>query len=389
MHSAERRYLNQARDPQSRIYADTAERYDAYLRGEYAANYRDKTAQWKEHYREMAEHFLGDMIDTAAKRGIPPEETNIAILGPGMEPVGNEISESILRHFLRKYQNIVLIDFSTAVTHSAVRNLVEKGHVQESRILPMQYDITRLLSTGYMIYIKELLTRVQTEEDFVGMAATLKNASEASIDYFGARALLTNDHLTKAPDELLGGGLNTMENLKLSVGEEDVPLHSVYAPMIFSGTGVAAEDMMWERYKEIVNASSGAGRKPTNAQQEKLEQAIRDIFELIARYNSTVTRIGIQRILHDNPQAYVYFATDTTTQLSNVGEMPRLYKNDLRDELMKYGIVLKYSGRWPWHDEPEHYHDVVHGVARVLEVEQGVPPAPYVAAETPTSTDAE
>ena len=77
------------------MYQPTARNYDSYLTGEYETNYRERQVHWDYHYGEMRTVFM-DQVCNVLENGFERSHMNVGILGPGMNPIGKDISETLL-----------------------------------------------------------------------------------------------------------------------------------------------------------------------------------------------------------------------------------------------------------------------------------------------------
>lgn len=361
MPTEEHQYLDQAIDSSARIYGDTAQDYALYLGGEYATNREKSHDRWQNHYENVRAEIVGHVMDL----GIPRRNMNMAIIGPGLSPIGAEIGLTEERKIIQKVRQVVVADFSPTVVDKAIEQM-KRRIPREKSFLPMLIDVTDGLSTAYRRLSLEAMQNVETEDQLMEASAKL-----AAMNIEKLRTtlieLLTDvdceqieslDFAHSAYPEIFyfGGLNNTRERYKLSInGGDELPLHSIIMPLVIAGTGAAAEHEIWTKYKDVLASDA---EKPAS----RLDDFVRNIYKLITRYNTLAASKSIGDILDDNPEAQLLAITDISTAHyhGDLGVMNRLDLEQLSELLDKKDILLKRPRvGWEWHDQPdEHYHQV-------------------------------
>ena len=351
--------FDQARDPLAHVYLGSARNYDTYLRGEYGHNYMERRGEWDSHYHELRRAFE-EAVSYVQDHGVPRKHMNIAIIGPGFNPVGKDIDSDIIRQDLQQIKTLVLMDFSTAVIRSALDDLMQQK-VPHEKMLGMQFDVTNGLSTAYYSYIMQKFQAVQTEEQMSRVTEEIEKVEMEELAQILARIEMNPDLARNKPDYLLEGGENDSRQLNLTLdhGEKKLPIHLWFAPMVTNGTGANAEDIIWETYKSVT-ADETDGISDSGEFFPDRQKMFRRIFKLISGYNDQVNRMFITRLLSDNPDSVLFTVNDISTQFANeVGTLPRI-TNKLSDDLEVHNIHMRVDDKhsWVWKDEPEHSHEV-------------------------------
>lgn len=365
-------FLDQAIDPHARFYSATADDYDAYLKGDYDTNYRERREQWDEHYEHMRAGF-NTHIMSVIERGIPRNEMGLAIVGPGMAPVGRELGNTAATGVLPHLKELVVVDFSTEVVRSAMEQI--RTEVKDvGNMYGMQFDLTDGFSTAYDRMITERLQKVEDEQGFYDMAEELDDLSLDELRKLLSDTLgqiedeKTSEGTRPMPDVLIGGKLNKERSLSLTTKDEEVKIDTWFMPMVLAGMGAAAEHRIWDEF-ETVTSDTERGAKPDSEQtQEDRITAIQRIYNLISRFNTIVATKSVRDILKDNPESRIFAISDVSTVLrrSGVGVLPRLNLERMRRDLAKnkYGdtsapiTMISPDTDWQWPDEPDHHHGV-------------------------------
>ena len=226
--------FDQARDPLAHVYLGSARNYDTYLRGEYGHNYMERRGEWDSHYHELRRAFE-EAVSYVQDHGVPRKHMNIAIIGPGFNPVGKDIDSDIIRQDLQQIKTLVLMDFSTAVIRSALDDLMQHK-VPHEKMLGMQFDVTNGLSTAYYSYIMQKFQAVQTEEQMSRVTEEIEKVEMEELAQILARIEMNPDLARNKPDYLLEGGENDSRQLNLTLdhGEKNCPY--IYGSLPWSRT---------------------------------------------------------------------------------------------------------------------------------------------------------
>ncbi|MBM3231717.1 hypothetical protein FJZ28_05365, partial [Candidatus Peregrinibacteria bacterium] len=258
-----RRQLNQALEKSTLMILGTADEYKNYLDHEYESNYIARKANWDRHYEEMRTAYRGHLFSVTG-RGMPLKDMNIAILGPGLRPVGRDLGLTEQRVVLPEVNSVVIGDFSAWVVSEAYKQLHDEVNLRGTPVYPMQIDLTDMGSTAYSNMIRRLLDPLQDEDALEDVS---KQLGSLTIDQL--QMALDNERVqmveksVKIIDELRGrmavpecfreGGINQYHSFALSVGpqREPLPIHSWYIPMVLAGTGAAAEHKIWETFDAV------------------------------------------------------------------------------------------------------------------------------------------
>jgi len=357
--------LDQAIDKHAQFYSDTADEYDMYLKGNYDKNYRERRSQWNEHYEHMRAEFNAHIM-SMADLGIPRKDMGLAIVGPGMKPIGRELGNTAVRGVLPEVKDLVVIDFSTEVVRNAMEQIREKVKGVDS-MYGMQFDLTKGLSSAYDRMIAERLKNIETEKDFYEMAKEFDDLSPEAL------SILLADHLgmiweekadegsQPVPDVLIGGKINEENTLSLSSNGEPVPIHTWFMPMVLAGMGAAAEHRIWDQFETVTSDVNRGAEKNTEETVENRITAIQRVYNLIARFNTIVATRSINKILDDNPESRILAVSDVSTVLhkKGTGALPRLNLDTIRTDLSKNNITMITADTdWQWPDEPDHHHGV-------------------------------
>lgn len=367
--------LDQAIDPNMSLFNQASNDYFEYLKGEYNYNFT-QMHEWRNHFEHMRAEFNGAIMNMI-ESGVSREDMNIAILGPGMKPVGRDFGLTAQNHILPKIKNLVVVDFAAQVIQSAIDQIRDKVQItydgEKNSILGMQFDITDGLSTAYTRLIKDELASVETEHDMYDFAKkmdqmTIENLQDVLVDYFADITLekeaegIGKNVLASLPPDLVGGEINKKRTLSLSVDKEPLPVHCWYLPMVIAGTGAAAEHIIWDRVYEVTELNKSVENPDSEETRTDRQVMIANIHHLISNYNTIVAHKAITDILKDNPDTRVLAISDTSTVFgkdSDFGRHDRLDVPALRTALSREGIVMKTpDSDWKWKDEPEHYHGV-------------------------------
>lgn len=363
--------LDQARDPYARYFAQTASTYDAYQLNEYDEHYRTRQDFWRPHYSEMQDAFVEHtmhVLESDVRK--TRSAINLAIIGPGLDPMNRDFNHTVLRTCLQKVSHIVVIDFSSLVTRTAMRSLIQSD-IPERRVFGMQYDITNGLSTAYQHFIHETLQHVTNENELERATIAFEQMTIEELDrrvleelqQLGAEKedpLLPGD----VTDEPPPGGMNRGRSLSLSMKKVKLPLDVVSLQMVLAATGAAAEAEIWSRYQEITSSTPDRGARPPGKETEDTRYKMFErIHRMIARFNTATAERIIHQILQDNEDAKVLAITDISTHYEAEAlrtGLPRLDVDELRDKLAQGDITVRVtSSGWDWRDEPDHYHHVV------------------------------
>lgn len=363
--------LDQSIDFSARMYSSTADQYADYLRGEYEENYNDSTLSWDKHFENARANFNGLIMDLLNK-GTKFSEMNIAIVGPGLRPVGRELGNTAATKILPRARSLVVADFLPYAVQESATQISSEVNMRNTPILPMIIDITDGFSTAYRKMITGDMQNVDNEEQLCEVAKKYDAMDVAQLDERLTQILAEINYDTFEspeiahsiyPEVFQGGGLNMQkERYQLSVNNGDpLPLHAIYLPMVIAGTGAAAEHAIWETYLTVTSDTERGAKPETEETIADREVMIRQFYNLITRYNTMTASRAIGQMLADNPQATLLAISDVSTVLYqyDIGVVPRLNPTDLRDSLRKIGVSMKQDGLdWEWHDEPEHYHGV-------------------------------
>lgn len=367
---AEASYLDQARDRTAFFFESTAHQYEDYLEDEYSQNKTKHPIEWENHYRQMRKAFIASVLYLMQEKGMKQKDMNVGIVGPGFDPVTCELDEHVCDFHLSEFRSIVVIDFSQRIVRSAMDALI-KAEVPSEKIFGMQFDITNGLSTIYNKHLAEGLSGVEDEEQLFRFTEQFENFN---IDLLRGRLLeeqkrAESQSVKPITETLIGGGVNDRRTMKLTVDGEALPLHLVSYPMVFAGTGAAAEDRFWTTYKEAMSHSEYQ-RSDEKGVDDAILASRREMFErvfnLIATFNTDITVKALRRVLEDNPDAMVTAVTDISTICKEPRDtFPRLNVNELQTQLAcpsdTDGVQIRTSiprGEWTWADEPEHSHGI-------------------------------
>lgn len=368
------RQLNQAIEKSTLVTRDTADSYVDYLGGEYDRNYRERKTHWDKHYEEMRTAYRGHLYGITG-RGIPLKDMNIAIVGPGIDPLGRDLGLTEQKVILPSARTTVIADFSEWVVQEAHRKISEQVHLRGKPLLPMQIDLTDCISTVYARMIRELLQTVEDEDHLAAIAhdvaqwdipvlrQKLEEGYNALSDGFSIENMHELEGKMVIPDCFRGGGINSYHSLKLTVGpdHEPLPVQSWYLPMVLAGTGAAAEHYIWDTFERVTSDPHRGARPESDKTTKGRLMMMRDFHYLIANYNTIVARKAVYDILNDNPESTVLAVTDVNTHLNSYDEtgVDRLHVSQLEKDLARLGVEMTRLGNtWNWHDEAEHYHGI-------------------------------
>jgi hypothetical protein len=354
--------IDQARDPIANYFGATAGAYEAYLREEYNENFGSRRDEWGEHYRGLRRAFGNSVAHLMEDKGIKRKEMNIAVIGPGIEPVGRDFNIFMVDHYLRELNKIVVIDFIPGVVRSAIKSLM-RSKIPSHLMYGVQYDITDGLSTAYRQYIFEALAsqKSDSEDDFSDMIA--EKICTFDIEEIKKRRMLG---MYEGPgllnittrEEPLAGGWNEGRSLAFTVNKNPLPLHMISLQMVLAGTGAEAEGALWGRFFDV----TASDPNPSFDLKMRRRTIYTQIHQMITLYNTTISKSIISKLLNDNPDASVLAVTDISTihAKPRFGRMPRLDVTELERALAEQNILTTVSSiqPWVWNDEPEHSHQV-------------------------------
>lgn len=364
------RSLHQAIDPFARAYQQTAQEYDAYLGQEWAHNYEALRADWQKHYTKRDEMLADGILRTAEEQNLRRKDMNIALIGPGFQPVGRELSMHTVRLLLAEMRTIVVIDFSQRVVRNAVEDLMHAG-VSPEKLVEMEFDITDALHLVYSSRIRQIFDHVQTEEAFLEAAKQVGQVTDKEMRQDASRKLheVIMAQTEGMPDLLISGGLNKDRTYRLSeIGPGNtanpLPLHYAAYQMVVAGTGVPSEHVIWDRFAEVTSDEGHGAMEPAADRDDQRRQAFKRIHALITRYNTEVTKETVNRMIEQNhypdSDVRVHIATDVSTVYHEpeFGKMPRLNVDDLDEFCHKQGYTIKAMPAGTWHDSSDHSHEI-------------------------------
>lgn len=350
--------IDQALDGYYSEIQPAAESYDGYLQGEYEDHYLEDGLhpQWNEHYRQMRRafrQFLAQKVQ--APDGMPLRDLNVGIVGPGMAPVGRDFDDVIIDDYLSQVNAVVVIDISTRVVHKALCDLFEAG-VPVEKLYGVQFDMTSRWSTFYEQCIRKWFGNVETAEHFAECTQIMRDFSISDLDQ---QICFQEDSIKHKPTYYLEGGINENRTLALTIDGNPLPLHAVSLQMCAAGTGAAAEDLIKERYHEMVHRCGGSVEE-----ERELPGISKAVFEnmhsMIMQYNTQTTHDFIVRLFRGNPEASVLAITDINTwyKKPKFGQLLRLDQQKLKTDLKERGIEATITDGWQWHDSKHHFHDI-------------------------------
>ncbi|NLG06982.1 hypothetical protein GX553_00820 [Candidatus Peribacteria bacterium] len=364
------RSLHQAIDPFARAYQQTAQEYDAYLGEEWEHNYGALQADWQKHYTMRDEMLADGILRTAEEQNLRRRDMNIALIGPGFQPVNRELSMHTVRLLLAEMRTIVVVDFSQRVVRNAVEDLMHAG-VKPEKLVEMEFDITDALHLVYNSRIRQLFGHVQTEEAFLEAAIQAGKVTGEDMREDAARELHERimTQMEGVPDLLISGGLNKNRTYRLSEIEsgntaKPLPLHYAAYQMVVAGTGVPSEHVMWDRFAEVTSDEGHGAMKPAANRDDQRRQAFKRIHAMITRYNTEVTKETVNRMIEQNhypdSDVQVHIATDVSTvyREPEFGKMPRLNVDDLDEFCDRQEYTIKAMPAGTWHDSPDHSHEI-------------------------------
>ncbi len=390
----EGKLLDQAIDPFRRLTERAVRSYDQYLRQDWTENRETFRDSWNAHYRWMDDALACAILDVGEEQNLKRREMNLALVGPGFHPVGNEISENTAKQLLAHLRSIVVIDFSQAVVVSAMRNLMEAG-VPSEKLFGMQYDITNCMSTVYGVYIEKLMREVATEEQFSAMVAKL---GETDIEWLKKQLVtflgeMGDQGQVALPEMLLAGGQNETRTLRLTVQDEPLPIHLASYQMVVAGTGAAAEADLWERFGEVTSDSERVANQSGQQTETGRWKMYRQIHNFIAQYNTAMAALTVTKMIEDNrypnSDAVVKLLTDVSTvyEQPSFSEMDRLHLHRFDRCLEERGIRVDMRPGDKWKDQPEHSHLVYDILCRRLPQEEHAAQQKEIAAQDELSHD--
>lgn len=358
-------YLAQGIDKECKLYEHTADGYAHYLRGAYKRNSEALPAEWDSHFAQTR---------TELRRGIarvlpnvPLDEMNMAIVGPGLKPIGRDFGLTEEKVYLPEMNSLVVADFSPEVVDVAI-NDIRSVTQEHTRLYPMQIDLTEGLSTAWAMLIERELTDIKTEDQLIEVAKNLDEMGAQKLRSELGRIIgtLVYDRVGSPNDLVLpepfrGCGINEDHSYKLSLTNgERLYVHLWYLPMVIAGTGAAAEALIWETYANVVFASDNDLGPPKDGDErdEARKDMVKRFYKVIARFNNMAAEKSISNILADNPESMVLAVSDVTTTLKKPKKMGALYRlnvPELAAALDDDGINLEQVGgdtNWTWKDEP-------------------------------------
>ena len=365
--------LNEGIEKTSLMILETADSYRGYLAGEYEGNYEKRQSNWDEHYEQMRTAYRGHLFNITGK-GVPLSDMNIAILGPGLRPVGRDLGMTEQKVILPEVNAVVIADFSAQVVHEARNHIAANVNMRGTPLFPMQIDVTDCYSTVYSNLISARLDHINDEDQLSEVAyelgqwtiEDLQAELKKGIDELLYHAVENADELRGAmaiPDCFKGCGINPMHSFELTTGpdREELPISSWYLPMVLAGTGAAAEHTIWESFDRVTSDPQRGARPNVPETMDARRAMYRDFYQLIANYNTIVATKAVEDILTGNPEAHVLATSDVNTCVyaNRTGVLDRLHVGRLQRDLARRDIEMtRLVNEWEWHDEATHHHGV-------------------------------
>lgn len=360
-------YLNEARDEWALIFDSTAQLYEEYLDGEYKGNFNSRKDQWKAHYERMQDSFRDCIWSVVEKKGIPRKDLNVGVVGPGLHPIGCDFDRSIMRDIFDRVNKVVIIDFSQKVVRSAMDELIEGG-IPHHKVLGMQFDVSKALSTVYHQFLEEKLEGITTEEELSRLTEELEKVEMQEFEERRSIAIEKASEIVRKSEPLIDGGKNELRSLELTLGPDKIPLplHVVSYQMVLAGTGASAEDLFWNRFKEVTSDQNRGAKQESVETMREREAMHGRIYKLIARFNTHIATLALREMLQANPQASALSVMDVSTNYYDEprASFPRLQPHELEEALANptngWPKISSTGSRanWDWKDEPEHFHPV-------------------------------
>lgn len=357
--------VDQPVDPMARFYAPTADAYDHYLQsGPWARNQTKFERDWQRHYDNIDTRLTLRLLEEEKARGLRIKEMNLMLVGPGFEPVGNDISQKVVDLFWKRLRRIIVVDFSMNVVRSSIRDLVHAG-VEPTRIYGKQCDLTIGVSSAFRAKVQSLLDGVQNEEGFCTvvrdqfpkiqheelMASAMQTAVEGQILTGSAERVLSESSYTeRAPVRIDGNSL---------------PIHLALFPMVLAGTNAPAEAEIWDRWDEVTSDADRGARPLAPDVTADHEQVYRLIHETIARINTAIAYIACRDTIAatnapGEPPPTVIAPTDVSTDFEepNYGTMDRINVSEFARRLSLDGIRADAPILHRWDEDDRHSHGV-------------------------------
>lgn len=365
------RLVDRPVDPMARFFAPTADAYDHYLQsGPWAQNQIRHARSWEAHYDTMDTTLALRLLREAQKRGFQIEEMNLMLVGPGFEPVGNDVSQKVVDLLWKRLKTIIVVDFSMNVLRSAIRDLVHAG-VEPTRIYGKQCDLTTGVSAAFREKVKLLLDGVRNEEQFCAVV----REQFPKIQY---EELMTSALMATADDQHPRGGherclseSRLCERFPVRIEGDSLPVHLAMFPMVLAGTNAPAEAEIWDRWDEVTSDADRGARPHTPEVAADREQVCRNIYRTIAGINTAIAYFAILNTINatnaaDEPSPTVVAPTDTSTVFEepDYGTMERLNMRELAERLDKDGIHADALSPHQWRDDDDHYHNVPEIICR-------------------------